>query len=120
MGVVVEKTSSAHNRRVRWLKYIEEKKKAEAEGMSPPPPPPSRRAGAKHKAKPLVGACTHQAGPSSSGPGENGKRRRGRGSKEVFPTLPSNLLTRKIGRGLDPPGARVRHSPLSPLIYPGS
>ena len=59
MEVVVEKMSGAHNRRVRWLKYIEEKKKAEAEGMPPPPPPPSRRAGAKHKAKLSVGASTH-------------------------------------------------------------
>ena len=73
MEVVVEKTSGAHNTRVRWLKYIEDKKKAETEGKPLPPSPPPRRAGAKHKAKPLVGASTHQAGPSSSGPGENGK-----------------------------------------------
>ena len=69
----MEKTSGAHNRRVRWLKYIEDKKKVEAEGKPLLPPPPWRRAGSKHRAKPLAGASIHQAGPSSSGPGENGK-----------------------------------------------
>ena len=71
MEVVAEKTSGVYNRRVRWLKYNEDKKKAETEGK--PLPPPSRRAGAKHKAKPMVGASTHQAEPSSIGPGKNGE-----------------------------------------------
>ena len=73
MEMVVEKTSGAHNRRVRWLKYIEDKKKTEAEGKLLPPSPPLRRAGAKHKTKPMVGASTYQANPSSTGLGENGK-----------------------------------------------
>ena len=66
----MEKTSG-DNRRMRWLKYIEEKKKAKAEASPLPPPPPSRRAGAKHKAKPLVGGSTHQVESNSTGPGEN-------------------------------------------------
>ena len=36
----------------------------------------------------------------------------------MFLTPLSNLLARKIGSGLDPPGVRVRHAPLSPLTYP--
>ena len=73
MEVVAEKTSGAHNRRVRWLKYIEDKKNAEAEGKPLSSPPPSRRAGVKHKAKSMVGASNHQAEPASTGPGKNGE-----------------------------------------------
>ena len=54
MEVVAMKTSGMHNRRVRWLKYIEDKKKVEAEGRPLSPLPPSRRDGVKHNAKPLV------------------------------------------------------------------
>ena len=71
MKVMAEKTSGVYNRRMRWLKYIEDKKKAKAEEKPLPPCPPSGRAGAKHKTKPMVVASTHQAEPSSTGPGEN-------------------------------------------------
>ena len=55
------------------LVYTVDKKKAEAKWKPLPPPPPSRRAGAKQKTKPMVGASTHQAEPSSTGPGKNGE-----------------------------------------------